>query len=104
MKGSTWRGGRALGAAAAPAELVRTAAMLDYVADHQLDVLGTLEVAQVQQANADSRARALRDEAAAAEQAAADAKATADSQLAAQQSAVADVTAQKASLDQQLQA
>jgi len=104
MNGSTFTGGMALLDADGPAELVRTAAMLDYVADHQLDVLGTLEVAQVQQANADSRARALRDEAAAAEQAAADAKATADSQLAAQQSAVADVAAQKASLDQQLQA
>src|SRR4051794_15359553 len=104
MNGSTFTGGMALLDADGPAELVRTAAMLDYVADHQLDVLGTLEVAQVQQANADSRARALRDEAAAAEQAAADAKATADTQLAAQQTAVADVAAQKASLDQQLQA
>ncbi|WP_369133047.1 M23 family metallopeptidase [Modestobacter sp. I12A-02662] len=103
MNGSTLSAEMALLDADGPAELVQAAAMLDYVADHQLDVLDVLEIAQVQQANADSTARALRDEAAAAEQAAADAKAAADGQLAAQQSAVAEVAAQKASLDQQLQ-
>ncbi|WP_222270180.1 M23 family metallopeptidase [Modestobacter marinus] len=104
MNGSTLSAEMALLDADGPAELVQTAAMLDYVADHQLDVLDVLEIAQVQQANADSTARALRDEAAAAEQAAGDAKAAADGQLAAQQNAVAEVAAQKASLDQQLQA
>ncbi len=103
MNGSTLSAEMALLDADGPAELVQTAAMLDYVADHQLDVLDVLEIAQVQQSNADSTARALRAEAAAAEQTAADAKAAADGQLAAQQSAVAEVAAQKASLDQQLQ-
>jgi murein DD-endopeptidase MepM/ murein hydrolase activator NlpD len=87
-----------------PAELVRTAAMLDYVADHQVDVLAVLQDAQVQQAAADAAARAARDEKTAAEAAASAAKAEADRQLAAQQDAVTAVTAQKASLEQQLQA
>ena len=43
---------------AGPGELIQRAAMLDYVADNQLDVLGALEIAQVAQANADSAARA----------------------------------------------
>jgi murein DD-endopeptidase MepM/ murein hydrolase activator NlpD len=87
-----------------PAELVRKAAMLDYVADHQIDVLDALEAARVQQADADAAARAARDEKAAAEAAAQAAKAEAETQLANQQTAVAAVTAQKATLDQQLQA
>jgi murein DD-endopeptidase MepM/ murein hydrolase activator NlpD len=87
-----------------PADLVRKAAMLDYVADHQIDVLGTLEAAKLQQANADAAARAARDEKAAAESAAQAAKAAADAQLANQQTAVAQVSAQKATLEQQLQA
>ena len=87
-----------------PGELVRNAAMLDYVADHQVDVLAVLEDAQVQQAAADATARAARDEKAAAEASASAAKAEADRQLAAQQDAVTAVTAQKASLEQQLQA
>jgi murein DD-endopeptidase MepM/ murein hydrolase activator NlpD len=87
-----------------PAELVRKAAMLDYVADHQIDVLGALEAAELQQANADAAARAARDEKAAAEAAAQAAKAQADAQLANQQNAVAQVNAQKATLEQQLQA
>jgi murein DD-endopeptidase MepM/ murein hydrolase activator NlpD len=87
-----------------PADLVRKAAMLDYVADHQIDVLGTLEAAKLQQANADAAARAARDEKTAAESAAQAAKAAADAQLANQQTAVAQVSAQKATLEQQLQA
>jgi murein DD-endopeptidase MepM/ murein hydrolase activator NlpD len=87
-----------------PGELVRKAAMLDYVADHQVDVLGVLEAAKVQQAAADAAARAARDEKAATEAAAQAAKVEADTQLANQQSAVATITAQKAALDQQLQA
>ena len=87
-----------------PTELVRKAAMLDYVADHQIDVLGALESAQLQQAAADAKARAAADEKAAAEAAAEAAKAEADRQLAAQQAAVAQFTADKASLEQQLQA
>ena len=86
-----------------PAELVRKAAMLDYVADHQIDVLDALEAARVQQAGADAAARAARDEATAAEEAAQAAKAEADTQLANQQAAVEEVTAQKAALQQQLQ-
>ena len=87
-----------------PAELVRKAALLDYVADHQVDVLAALEAAQLQQAQADAAARAARDEKTAAEAAAQAAKAEADAQLANQQTALAEFTAQKASLDQQLQA
>src|SRR3954447_9306248 len=45
-----------------PSELVRKAAMLDYVADHQIDVLGALESAELQQAAADAKARAAADE------------------------------------------
>jgi len=86
-----------------PAELVRKAAMLDYVADHQINVLDALEAARVQQAGADAAARAARDEATAAEEAAQAAKAEADTQLANQQAAVEEVTAQKAALQQQLQ-
>ena len=87
-----------------PSELVRKAAMLDYVADHQVDVLGELEAAQVQQATAEAAARTAQDEKTAAEAAAQTAKATADAQVAAQQTAVAQAEAQKAALEQQLQA
>jgi murein DD-endopeptidase MepM/ murein hydrolase activator NlpD len=87
-----------------PAELVQKAAMLQYVADHQLDVLGQLEVAQVRQAEAEAAARSTRDEKAAAEERAAAAKVAADAQVAAQAAAVAAVSAQKAEYDQQLQA
>ena len=45
-----------------PGELIQRAAMLDYVAETQLDVLNQLEVAKVAQANAESAARAARDE------------------------------------------
>src|SRR3954452_23502724 len=104
MNGSALAGELALLDVEGPGELVRKAAMLDYVADHQTDVLGVLEAAQVQQAAADASARAARDEKEAAEAAASAAKAEADRQLAAQQDAVAAFTAQKAALDQQLQA
>jgi len=87
-----------------PGELIQRAAMLDYVADNQIDLLGALEVAKVAQANADSAARKARDEMAAAEGAAEAAKVEADARLAAQQGAYAQVAAQKATYDQQLQA
>jgi len=87
-----------------PSELVQKAAMLEYVAEHQLDVLGQLEAAQVRQAEAEAAARAARDEKAAAEGRAAAARQAADAQLAAQQVAVTEVTEQKAGYDQQLQA
>ncbi|WP_246065687.1 M23 family metallopeptidase [Geodermatophilus aquaeductus] len=87
-----------------PGELVQRAALLDYVADTQVDLLEELEVARVRQANAESSARLTRDAAAAAEDEAAAAKAAADAQVAAQQGAVAAAEANKASLDQQLQA
>ena len=87
-----------------PGELIQRAAMLDYVADNQLDVLGSLEVAKVAQANADSAARAARDEMATAEEVAEAAKAEADAQLEAQQGAYDQVAAEKAAFDEQLQA
>ena len=90
--------------AGGPGELVQRAAMLEWVADNQLDVLGGLEVAQVAQANADSAARQAVADQTAAEQAAEDAKADADAQVGAQQSAYAAVSAQKADYDAQLQA
>jgi murein DD-endopeptidase MepM/ murein hydrolase activator NlpD len=104
MNSSALTGEMALLDADGPADLVRKAAMLDYVADHQIDVLGALEAAKLQQANADAAARAARDQKAAAETAAQTAKAEAEAQLANQQTAVAQVSAQKATLDQQLQA
>jgi murein DD-endopeptidase MepM/ murein hydrolase activator NlpD len=104
MNGSALTSEMALLDVDGPAELVQKAAMLDYVADHQIDVLGALEAAKLQQAKADAAARAARDEKAAAEAAAQAAKAEADAQLANQEGAVAQVTAQKATLEQQLQA
>jgi murein DD-endopeptidase MepM/ murein hydrolase activator NlpD len=86
-----------------PGELIQRAAMLDYVADNQVDVLGQLEIAKVAQANADAAARKARDQRAEAEGAAASAKQEADAQLAAQQGAYDQVAAQKATYDQQLQ-
>jgi murein DD-endopeptidase MepM/ murein hydrolase activator NlpD len=104
MSGNTLSTAAALLDAEGPAELIQTAAMLDYVSANHLDVLGQLEVARVQQANADSAARAARDKTAQAEAAAAAAKATADQQLAAQRAAYDQVAAQKATYEQQLQA
>ena len=104
MNGPALNGSAALLDAEGPGELIRRAALLDYVADNQLDVLDGLEIAKVQQANADSAARAARDQMAAAEAAAEAAKAEADRQLAAQQSAYQQVAAQKAQYDEQLKA
>ncbi|MCV2490308.1 M23 family metallopeptidase [Geodermatophilus sp. YIM 151500] len=103
MNGSTLTGSAALLDAEGPGELIQRAALLDYVAETQLDVLGALEIAKVRQANADSAARAARDEMAAAEAAAEAAKIEADRQVAAQQTAYAAVEAQKATYEQQLQ-
>src|SRR4051812_30914547 len=104
MNGSNLSTTAALLDSAGPGELIQRAALLDYVASNQVDVLGALELAKVAQANADSTARAARDAMAAAEDAAQSAKEKADAQLAAQQSAYDQVSAQKASYDQQLQA
>jgi murein DD-endopeptidase MepM/ murein hydrolase activator NlpD len=104
MSGNTLSTAAALLDAEGPADLIERAAMLDYVSANHLDVLGQLEVARVQQANADSAARAARDKTAEAEAAAAAAKANADQQLAAQRAAYDQVTAQKAAYEQQLQA
>jgi murein DD-endopeptidase MepM/ murein hydrolase activator NlpD len=103
MNGSTLTSEMALLDVDGPSELVQKAAMLKYVADHQVDVLGQLQVARVRQANADSAARAARDQKAVAEARAQAAKKTADAQLAAQQAAYEQVSAQKADLDRQLQ-
>jgi murein DD-endopeptidase MepM/ murein hydrolase activator NlpD len=86
-----------------PAELIEKAAMLDYVGDHQVDVLGLMEDARVQQAAADAAARDARDAKAAAETAAEAAKVAADQQLAAQQTALEEAAAQEQQLQQQLQ-
>ena len=102
MNGATLASPSALLDAAGPGELVRRAALLDWVADNQVDVLGELEIAKVKQANADSAARKARDEMAAAEDAASAAKLAADQQVAAQQGAYDAVAAKKADYDQQL--
>jgi murein DD-endopeptidase MepM/ murein hydrolase activator NlpD len=104
MKGSPLSATAALLDSAGPGELIQRAAMLDYVADTQVDVLQELEVAKVAQANADSSARSARDEMAAAEEAAESAKQEADSQLAAQQGTYEQVAGQKATYEAQLQA
>ncbi|MPQ98693.1 peptidoglycan DD-metalloendopeptidase family protein [Modestobacter sp. I12A-02628] len=93
----------ALLAAEGPSELLQQAAILDYVTANQVDVLDALQVARVQQANADRIARAARDETAAAEAAAAEAKQVAEDQLASQQAVFEEVTAQKAEYERQLQ-
>src|SRR4051812_33247847 len=104
MNGSNFTTTAALLDSDGPGELIQRAALLDYVAANQVDVLDALEVAKVAQANANSSARAARDQMAAAEGAAESAKKKADAQLAAQQSAYEQVATQKAAYDQQLQA
>ncbi|MGY1713116.1 M23 family metallopeptidase [Geodermatophilus sp. SYSU D01106] len=104
VNGATLTTAAALLDSAGPGELVQRAAMLEYVADTQVDVLEELEVARVRQANAESSARVTRDQMAEAEEQAASAKAAADAQVAAQRGAVATAQADKAALDQQLQA
>jgi murein DD-endopeptidase MepM/ murein hydrolase activator NlpD len=103
IDGHTLSSASALLDANGPGELVQRAAMIDWVANNQVDVLGQLEDARVQQANADAAARAARDQQKAAEDQAQAAKQAADSQLAAQQAAFDQVTAQKAQYEQQLQ-
>jgi murein DD-endopeptidase MepM/ murein hydrolase activator NlpD len=104
MNGGSLSSGAALLDSEGPGELIQRAAILDYVAENQVDVLSELEVAKVAQANADSAARAARDQMAAAEEAAEAAKAQADAQLAAQQGAYEQIATQKAALDVQLEA
>ncbi|MCF6509912.1 M23 family metallopeptidase [Blastococcus sp. MG754426] len=104
MNGGSLTSSAALLDAEGPGELIQRAAMLDYVAANQLDVLGQFEIARVRQANAESSARATRDERAAAEETAEAAKAQADAQLATQQAAYAEIETQKAQYEQQLQA
>lgn len=104
MNGSNLSESAALLDSAGPGELIQRAALLDYVADNQVDALDQLEVARVHQANADSAARKARDEMAAAQESARTAKEAADAQLAAQQNAYEQVSAQKAEYDEQLQA
>ena len=104
MNGSQLTTTRALLDAEGPAELVQRAALLEYVGDTQVDVLDSLEVARVEQANAESAARAARDQMAAAEAQAAAAKQAADEQVAAAQAAYTEVSAQREVYQQQLQA
>jgi murein DD-endopeptidase MepM/ murein hydrolase activator NlpD len=104
MNGNRLAASAALLDSAGPGELIQRAAILDYVASNQVDVLGQLQVARVSQANADSAARQARDTMAEAEAAARTAKATADRKLAEQQAAVVTVTAQKATYEEQLKA
>ncbi|MCU1669900.1 MAG: Peptidase [Blastococcus sp.] len=104
MNGNQLATSAALLDSAGPGELIQRAAMLDYVASNQVDVLGQLQAARVRQANADSAARQARDAMAAAQAAARSAKEAADARLAAQQTAYAQATAQKAAYDKQLQA
>ena len=104
VNGSTLTRSAALLDSHGPAELIQKAAMLDWVAANQLDVLGQMEVARVQQANADAVARAARDRTSAASAAAAQAKAKADQELTNERAAVAELTAQKTAYEQQLQA
>lgn len=87
-----------------PGELIQRAAMLDYVAANQLDVLGQLQLAKIRQLNADSAARQARDAQAGAQAAAAAAKQAAEQKLAAQQSVYATVTARQATYAKQLKA
>lgn len=104
INGSTLSTTAALLDSEGPGELIQRAALLDYVAANEVDVLGQLQVAKVAQANADSAARAARDEMVAAEETARAAKAQADAQLTAQQGAFAEVAEQKAAHEAELQA
>ncbi|TKJ28488.1 M23 family metallopeptidase [Blastococcus sp. CCUG 61487] len=103
MQGTALSSSAALLDANGPGELLQRAALLDYVGANKVEVLAEMEVARIAQANAESAARAARDEMAAAEEAAATAKAQADAQLAAQQGAYAEIEAQKSAYEEQLQ-
>ena len=61
INGSTISRTAALLSSEGPGELIQRAALLDYVAVNEVDVLGQLQVAKVTQANADSSARAALD-------------------------------------------
>lgn len=104
MNRGTLTGEMALLDVQGPAELVQKAAILEYVADHQVDVLGQLQTAQARRSDADAAARAARQQKVAAEARAQQAKQVADAQVGAQQIAYQQVTAQKADLDRQLEA
>lgn len=90
--------------ASGPAELIQRAAMLDYVGANKVDVLGEMEAARIVQAGAEAEARAARDEMAAAEETAELAKKQADAQVAVQRGAYAEIEAQKAVYETQLDA
>ncbi|MDQ3735601.1 MAG: M23 family peptidase, partial [Actinomycetota bacterium] len=104
MSGSMLTNDMVLLTASDPSELIEKAAFLDYISSGRLDVLNNLEVARVTVANSDSTNRAAEIEMAAAEKAAAEAKAAADAAFATSAAQVAQVQAQKANLDAQLQA
>lgn len=102
MHGSTLDSGLVLLAADGPAQLVEQAGFLESLSQSHLDVLGQLEVAQVDQANADSDARQAVIDMQTAEDAAEQAKSVADAKVVQTQAAVATLTAQKTSYQQQL--
>lgn len=104
MSGSLLTSDMVLLTSSDPGELIQRAAFLDYISSGRLDVLNNLEVARVTVANSDSINRAAEIEMAAAEAAAAEAKAVADAAFANGAVQVAQVQAQKAVLDTQLQA
>lgn len=104
MSGSLLTNDMVLLTSSDPGELIERAAFLDYVSSGRLDVLNNLEVARVTVANSDSTNRAAEIEMAAAERAAAEAKAAAEAAYANGAAQVAQVEAQKAVLDTQLQA
>ncbi len=104
MSGSLLTSDMVLLTSADPGELIQRAAFLDYISSGRLDVLNNLEVARVTVANSDSINRAAEIEMAAAEAAAAEAQAVADAAFANGAVMVAQVQAQKALLDTQLQA
>ena len=87
-----------------PGQLVEKAAILDYVAAHQLDVLGALQDAEVQQARAEAAARSTQEAKATAERQAQQARETVQAQVAGQQAAVQRVTDELTGLQAQLQA
>ncbi|MCW0212636.1 MAG: NlpC/P60 family protein [Pseudonocardia sp.] len=100
-----------LTSASGPEDLIDRAQMTDAVAAQQATALDALQRARVDKANADSTARQAQDEAEQRQAAAADAKAAADRALAAAESAsdaqaqrLAQVTAEQADVQRQLDA
>ncbi len=104
MSGGAMTASAVLLSAEGPGDLLQRVAMLDYVAIDKVDVLSGMEIARIAQANAESVARAARDETAAAEQTAQAAKAAADAQVAVQRGAYVEIEAQKDVHEQQLEA